>query len=791
MKYFLNVFILCLLIHFSKAQQEFKGVILDRLTGKPIEFATVSIAKKIIITNENGHFSLSDKNISNNKVMLHISATGYETKDTFIIPSRSIITIYLFQKQLLLQPVEVTAIRAGDRSPFTKTNLTKTFIEKNNTGQDIPFILNQTPNVVVNSDAGNGIGYTGIRIRGTDATRINMTINGIPYNDAESQGVFFVDLPDFASSVSSIQIQRGVGTSSNGSGAFGASMNFSTNEYNDKTYIEFNNSYGSFNTWKNTVKIGSGLVGKHFTLDGRFSNIKSDGFIDRAFSRLQSGHIGSSYWSKKTTIRFNIILGKEKTYQAWNGIPENILKINRTYNSSGTEKPGDPYANETDNYWQNHYQLFWNQKINDNWNFNTALFYTTGRGYYEQYKANKTLTDYGIQPIVIGTDTIRKSDIVRRLWLDNNYYGQIFSLQQKKEKQQFTIGGGWNKYLGNHYGEVSWTKIEPTIQSKYYNNNAYKIDLNVYAKWQQKISAQLELFTDLQYRHVRYNIDGFRDNPGLQVNTSYNFINPKAGLSYFNHNWSGFISYAIANKEPNRNDFEASIAQQPKREQLHDLELNIKRKNIINGLDIATTFYYMLYKDQLILTGKVNDVGAYTRNNIPNSYRTGIELEANYNTTLWNASYSISISRNKIKNFTEYIDDYDNYTQQAIYHGTTDISFSPSVVQNLTVNLLPAQNVELTWLGKYVSKQYLDNTSTQSRQLKAYLVNDARAIYTLHDKLLKTIRVIFQINNLFNVKYEPNGYIYSSYISGGSYIYNNYYFPMAGRNFLLALNIKI
>ena len=790
MKQFLSIVALVVMTFYVAAQQPSKAQVLDLQTGKPVEAATVTIANKVtLITSNDGSFILPQKT-SFGSYALHITATGYEPKDTTIAASKADISIYLTPQLLLLQPVEVNAIRAGERSPFAKTNLSKAFIEKNNIGQDLPFLLNQTPNVVVNSDAGNGIGYTGIRIRGSDAARINTTINGIPYNDAESQGTFFVDLPDFVSSVSSIQLQRGVGTSSNGAGAFGASINLSTNEYNDKTYIEINNSYGSFNSFKNTIKVGSGLLGKHFTFDGRFSNISSDGFIDRAQTKLQSGYISAGYWSKKTAIRFNAILGKEKTYQAWYGIPEANLLSNRTANSAGTAKPGEPYKNETDNYWQNHYQLFWNQQIGNSWKFNTALFYTPGYGYYEQYKANQKLSNYSLQPITVGTTTYTRTDLVRRLWLDTDFFGQIFSFQQKKDKHQFTIGGGWNKTNGKHFGEVITSVALPSLYNKYYNLNAFKSDINIYAKWQQQMGTYWDLFADVQYRYVSYTINGFRNNPTVRVDTKYNFLNPKFGASYHKDKWSGFISYAMANKEPNRDDFEAGISQQPKREQLNDVELNAKRSNVLKGLDVAATLYYMQYKDQLVLTGKINDVGAYTRSNIANSFRTGIELEANYQASIWNATYSISISKNKIKNFTEYVDDYDNGGQKIYNKGTTDISYSPSIVQNITVNILPIKNVEISWLGKHVGKQYLDNTSSNNRSLKAFVVNDLRAAYTLQTTWFKEARIAFQLNNLFNVKYEPNGYTFS-YISGGNYSYENYYFPMASRNWMLSLNIKL
>ncbi|HEY9364177.1 MAG TPA: TonB-dependent receptor plug domain-containing protein, partial [Chitinophagaceae bacterium] len=466
---------------------------------------------------------------------------------------------------VLLEPVEVKATRAGENSPFTRTDLSKKEIEKVNLGQDLPFLLNQTPAVVINSDAGNGVGYTGIRIRGTDATRINVTLNGIPYNDAESQGTFFVDLPDFSSSVNSIQVQRGVGTSSNGAGAFGGTINISTNEINKVPYAELNNSYGSFNTWKNTVKAGSGLLNDHFTMDLRLSNIVSDGYIDRAASDLKSLYFSIAYFNKKSSLRFNAFSGKEKTYQAWNGVSESDLENNRTVNYAGTEKPGEPYDNETDNYNQDHYQLFFNHRFNDLLSFNTAIFLSNGKGYYEQYKAGEDYADYQLPYPVYGTATILTTDLVRQLWLDNHYYGNIFSFLYKKNKSQLTLGGGFTKYDGNHFGKVIWAANGLSdVHPEWYRHNALKKDFNIYSKWQQQLLPHLYSFVDLQYRSVRYNINGFRDNPNILIGESYQFFNPKVGLHFSKNGWSTYLSYSRGSKEPNRDDFEAGIHQQPK-----------------------------------------------------------------------------------------------------------------------------------------------------------------------------------------------------------------------------------
>jgi len=689
---------------------------------------------------------------------------------------------------LLMEPVELKAIRAGENSPFTKTNLAKKQIEKLNLGQDLPFILNQTPSVVVNSDAGNGVGYTGIRIRGSDASRINVTLNGVPFNDAESQGTFFVDLPDISSSVGSIQVQRGVGTSSNGAGALGASINISTNEVNLKSYAEFNNSYGSFNTWKNTIKAGSGLVGDHFTVDLRLSKISSDGYIDRASSDLKSFYFSTAYLGKKNSLRFNMFSGKEKTYQAWYGVSETDLKTNRTVNYAGMERPGEPYDNETDNYKQDHYQLFFNQELTNHLKFSAGLFYIKGKGYYEQYKADQAYADYGLPEPIYGTDTITNTDLVRQLWLDNDFYGSIFSLQYKTDNSQLTFGGGWNRYEGNHYGDVIWAEKGLALPGRWYDLDANKNDLTLYFKQQTKVGSLVSVFYDLQYRGVKYNLYGFRNNPGIIINNTYNFFNPKVGLSFQKNEWSGYLSYSLGQKEPNRDDFETGLDQQPKAEKLNDLELGIEKRN--DKYNIGITAYYMHYKDQLVLTGKINDVGAYTRTNIPKSYRAGLELVASLKFTTWlNAAGNFSLSKNKVIDFTEYIDDYDNGGQQITQYSKTDIAFSPSMVGGATINFIPFKNVELSLISKYVGKQYLDNTQNESRKLNSYYTQDARFIYTISKTCLKELNIILQANNVFDKKYEPNGYTFSYYY-GGSLTTENYYFPMAGRNFMAGVNVK-
>ncbi len=693
----------------------------------------------------------------------------------------------VFNDTSFLQPVEVNAVRAADKTPVAKTNLDRKEIAAKNIGQDLPFILNHTPSVVVNADAGNGIGYTGIRIRGTDASRINITLNGIPYNDAESQGTFLVNIPDIASSAGSIQVQRGVGTSTNGAGSFGGSINLSTNEVITKKGLEFNSTAGSFHSFKNSLLLNSGIFAKNFTVDARLSNIRSDGYIDRASSRLQSLYASAAYVAAKKSVRFNIIAGKEKTYQAWNGIDEGRLLNDRSYNSAGTEKPGTPYENETDNYKQTHYQLFYNQQLSNTWTANVALFLTRGKGYYEQYKAGEALGDYGLPDFNNGTTIITETDLVRRLWLDNFFYGSIFSFQYKSDKRQFIFGGGINQYDGQHFGEIISAEQQAAVPMnyRYYDNPAVKKDYSAYTKWTEQLSSNWQTFVDLQLRSVDYKIKGFKYNPSLNINEQYTFFNPKAGITWTKKNLQAYLSYGRAAKEPNRDDFETGAAQLAKPEKLNDFEAGFDYKTSKKAWGI--NLYYMQYKDQLVLTGKINDVGAYTRTNIPQSYRAGVEITGRAQLNKWlSAAANVTLSKNKVKNFTEFVDDYDNGGQQTKFYESADIAFSPSVISAYSINIIPFKNGEINLMGKYVSKQYLDNTSQDSRSLKSFYVQDVKLNYMLQ----KTALLFFQVNNLFSKKYEPNGYTFS-YISGGEQTTENFYFPMAPIYFTAGINIKL
>ena len=686
-----------------------------------------------------------------------------------------------------LPPLEIKAIRLSEQAPFAKTNISKAQIALNNVGQDLPFFLENTPSVVVHADAGIGVGYTGIRIRGTDATRINFTLNGIPYNDAESMGTFFVNIPDFSSSANSIQIQRGVGTSTNGAGAFGASVNLMTNEYNPSAYLSLQNTAGSFNSFKNNIVFGSGLINNKFTIDGRVSSIRSDGFIDRANSDLKSFFLSGTYWGDNSSLRLNVFSGKERTYQAWYGVPQELLATNRTFNPAGTEKADAPYENQTDNYTQTHYQLFYNKQVNNNWKWNTAFFLTTGKGYYEEYKAGVDFSDYNID--IKGKINV-PADLVRRRWLDNNFYGQIAALSYIDSLNDLTIGGGWSVYDGLHFGTLPYlSQTFAPANFRYYDNDALKKEMNSYVKWERKLTKQFRSFIDLQYRFVNHQMNGFTKNTDLEIERTFNFFNPKMGLTYQAKNIFYYTSVAVANKEPNRDDFEASATEQPRREQLIDWEAGFEFKK--PKYAINANVYYMDYKDQLVLTGKINDVGAYTRINVPKSYRTGLELQVKYAfNKKYNTSYSITFSQNKIEEFTEYIDDYDQFTQVAIPHKNTNIALSPSLTTNRTFNWKPNDKLSFFWTSKYTSKQFLDNTQNKDRILDAFFINDINAHWTILNKTKFTMLLQLYANNVLDVQYAPNGYTFS-YIYDRTLTTSNNFYPMAGRNYWISLKIDL
>lgn len=712
-----------------------------------------------------------------------------------------------------LQPVEVRALRAAADAPFAKTELGRAQIQQQNTGQDLPYLLQYTPSVVVTSDAGGGVGYTGIRVRGTDGTRINVTLNGVAVNDAESQGTFFVDLPDLASSTSSIQLQRGVGTSTNGAGAFGATLSISSLDVMEQAGVEASATYGSFNTQKYTVRAGTGFTKSGFALDVRLSQISSDGFIDRSASDLKSLQLLAA-WKvhPKTTLRLMTLLGYENTQQAWNGVPQDSLagKSSRRYNELGMKKDGSHYDNQVDIYRQNYYQLFADHQFSKEVSGHIGLFLTRGIGYYEEYATGQDFADYGRTPFTTPAgDTFRSADLIRRRSLDNYHYGTVYSFLYEKEATKITVGGGWSQYQGRHYGDVVWAEYGYPDNYRYYNLDAQKNDINIYVKGQQTIARNLILFGDMQYRSVGYFMNGFKDNPGLRPAVTYNFLNPKAGLTYYLSNTAlnrqkVYASVALANHEPNRQDFEAGAAREPRPEQLTDIEAGyeISQKSWSAGANL----YYMRYNNQLVLTGEINDVGAYTRTNVASSYRAGLELQASVKPVGWLQLFAnATISRNRINNFTEYIDNYDDGTQLATSYGTTDIAFSPALIASATAQFQPfphslyGKGLLINIIGKHVGRQYLDNTHTSTgdvlslpanaRSIADYTLADLRLNYELPLPPLRNMGFIFAVNNLFNRYYESNGYTYG-------FVYEqqrtdvNYYYPQAGTNFLLGVSVK-
>ena len=693
-------------------------------------------------------------------------------------------------KDISLDEVLVSAIRVTAQSPVTFSNLRKEEFQSRNLGQDIPLMMNYLPSVVTTTDAGAGVGYTGIRVRGSDATRVNVTINGIPYNDSESQGTFWVNMPDFASSTESLQLQRGVGTSTNGAGAFGASLNVLTDNYSKESKGEISNSFGSFNTRKHTVKFSTGLMNEQFEIAGRLSAINSDGYIDRASSDLKSYFLQGTYVGNSTLIKGLVFGGIQKTYQAWYGLedPEK-LENDRTFNVAGMyyDENGKMkfYDNETDNYQQDHYQLHWNERWSEHWSSNFALHYTKGKGYFEQYKENEDFSDYGLEPIVLGGETIDMTDLIRRRWLDNDFYGTTFSVNYNKDKVDVIIGGGANKYEGAHFGEIIWAQYasQSEIRDRYYNDFSSKTDVNVFAKVNYQLTTKWRLFGDMQYRNVGYQANGAET--GL-VNDKFNFFNPKAGVTYvLNEKQNFYFSYSKANREPNRNDYESG---NPKPEKLDDYELGWrfsteKAKLNVNG-------YFMKYKDQLVLTGELNDVGAPVRANSGDSYRLGLEVDATFKlTNKWFLQPNVTLSQNKNQDFV--------FQRDGVFKdlGTTNIAFSPDLIAANRLVFMPIQNFQVSLLSKFVGEQYMGNIDAESSKLDSYFVNDLNVSYEIvTKKVFKSIRIDVLINNIFNLEYESNGYFYTyddDFSDPGTVttIEGAGFYPQAGINLLAGLTL--
>jgi len=702
----------------------------------------------------------------------------------------------------VLDEVLVQAVRVNATSPITHSNVDKEALEKRNLGQDIPILLNYLPSVVTTTDAGAGVGYTGIRIRGINAQSTNVTINGIPYNDAESLGTFWVNLGDFASSVESLQLQRGVGTSTNGSGAFGASVNILTDAVSEKANAEISNSFGSFNTRKHTLKFSTGKLNDHVEIAGRLSQIKSDGYIDRAASNLKSYFLQASYVDDKTLIKALTFSGKEVTYQSWNGLEDlDLLKNDRTYNTAGmyTDANGETqfYDNEVDNYQQDHYQLHWNQRYNNNWSTNVGLNYTKGKGYFEQYKEDEAFADYGLEDVVVGGETISETDLIRRRWLDNDYYVANLGVNYKNDTWNIDFGTSYGYYDGAHFGEIIWAQYASNseIRHHYYDGNGKKTDFNVFGKATYRLNSQWSLYGDLQVRFVGYKTTGLSsDRIPFNVDENYTFFNPKAGVSYnLNSNNNFYFSYARANREPNRDDFENNQTVKP--EQLNDFELGWR--HLQETFRFNVNAYYMLYNEQLVLTGNIDGVGNPVRTNSGKSYRLGLEVEAAVAITdQFSVQPNFTLSTNKNK---ETIVSQDGALANL---GKTNISFSPSFVAANALVYSPINGLQVSLLSKYVGEQYMGNTDSEKSKLDSYFVNDLNVSYELifsqDDRsrpFVKSILLTGLVNNLFNEKYISNGYYYTyddtwtdpnqvTTIEGAGY------YPQATTNFLIGATLK-
>ncbi len=772
--------------------QRVEGIVIDQETNAPLWGASVRVqgSQRGVLTDAKGHFLLADLPAS---AKLSVSFVGYQAQE---VVASAAAQILLYRSSYLQDEVVVQATRADENSAMAYSNVSAKELGKSNLGQDMPMLLNFTPSVVTTSDAGAGVGYTGIRIRGSDATRVNVTINGIPVNDSESQGTYWVNMPDFASSVNSVQIQRGVGTSTNGAGAFGGSVNMQTNTFEEKAYADLNASGGSFGTLKTTLKVGTGLMNGKFTVDGRLSRIVSDGYIDRASSNLQSAYLSAAYFAKNSFIRFNYFTGREKTFQSWYGTPEsrvtgsvadmqayidrnylstaeanNLLASGRTYNYY-------TYANQTDNYSQDHLQLLTNHRLSPNWDLDWNFHYTYGRGYYEEFKPSADLSAYGIanKPSV---------DLVRQKWLDNDFYGSTFALKYEGlQRLKLTFGGAWNRYVGRHYGLL----IQPLAYAghEWYRSRSQKTDLNLYAKANWAIASSWNAYLDLQYRTVGHKMAGIADKmQDISQIWSYQFVNPKIGITHqISSNAKVYASYALGSKEPSRQDFVDNPGTTPRAEFLRDLELGYQGSK--SKVSYQLNAYFMNYTDQLVLTGAVNSVGEAIRTNAPSSYRLGLEASVNVQLAAnltWQAN--ATVSRNRIQDFTEKLVEYADYSIVSIKHGETDIAYSPSLIGGSTLTYTQGK-LEASLLSKYVGQQYLDNTSNAARALPAYFTQDVRLGYGL----TKKIRATMLLNNVLNAMYSSNGYTFS-YLYDGALTTENFHYPQAGFNFLLGLSIRL
>jgi len=711
---------------------------------------------------------------------------------------------------MALEEIVVTSTRNSNVQGNVETLLIASLQMQNN-GANLPFLLTTTPSLVVMSDDGLGVGYTYFRIRGTHQSRINMTVNGVPLNDSESQEVFWVNMTDFASNLSSVEVQRGVGTSTNGSAAFGGSVNMQTDIAPPTPYASISFNGGMYNTFRENVKIGTGLMASGFAFDAHFSKLNSNGYLYRAFSDLLSYYASAAYYHKNTMLKFLAFGGKEKTYQAWDGIDAETLKNNPRYNPAGymgDDKDGNPqfYDNHTDNYMQQHYQLHFSHIFSPKWNMNAALHYTHGAGYYESYRFNKKLSSYGLQNFVDNQGTtIKKSDLINQKHLDNDFYGGVFSVNYSRKKINISFGGGFNKYDGAHFGKINWVKNYSHILPKdtiYYENSAQKLDGNFYAKAKWNITNELSIFGDLQYRFVNYKLNGVNDInlQDLPINKNFHFFNPKAGINYIKKGHNAYFTFAVGNREPSRNNYtEAGSKDIPTYETLFDYELGYNFSHKIFALGV--NFYFMDYKNQLVLTGKIGDTGKPLTKNVAKSYRAGIEFIGGVQIAKWlRWDVNLTLSQNKIRNFVDWVDDWNadwnnpqvvkNNGQVEVEYGNTTISFSPSITAGslFSFNL---KGFSANFQTLFVGKQYLDNTQNEQAILKPYCVNNLVVGYDIpFKKVVKKMQLKLQINNIFNHRYAANGGAYGYFESAdanGNFLpenqkYSPWFYAQAGIN---------
>lgn len=786
------------------AQFNISGKVIDKENHDILIGAHVSLKELnlITVTDENGNFKF--ENIDKGTYILEATYIGFKTYSADVkVTKDAKINIAMIMSSLMEDEVIVTASRVGEKTPLTYSEISSEELKRSNQGADLPFLLQNTPSVVVTSDAGAGVGYTGMRIRGSDLTRINVTLNGIPVNDAESNLVYFVDLPDLASSVDNIQIQRGVGNSSNGAAAFGASINIKTDEQTTEPFARLSSTFGSFNTLKNTINFSSGRNNNGFNFNGRISKINSDGYIDRAYSDLFSYQLSASWSDENDFLKFMIMNGKEETYQAWNSTPKDSLATNPTFNPSGMmyDKDGNfigYYENEIDKYDQSYYQLHYAHSFSQNMTLTASAFLTTGKGYYENYKNDKSFSSYGLPSFVIGDTIIESVNIIQQKWLDNKYYGFNIAMNHKVGRFDLNYGGSWNRYNGDHFGIINWAEYGVPLNYRWYENTGNKQYYNAFISANYELNKHLNLFAEMQYRHINYSIDGIHDDLNdVTQQHLFNFWNPKGGIFYsINDNNSAYFSVAYSNREPNRDIYTDADEIQRERvthEKLIDYELGYSHRNRKMALNV--NLFYMDYKDQLVMTGEINNVGNTIMTNVDKSYRLGLEGSAAFQFNRYFAlDFNFALSQNKILNYVDYVDNYDadwNYLGQIENNlGTTNISFSPNIIGGLNFKVTPINHLDIVFQEKYVGRQYIDNTSTLSRSLDPYFVSNININYEWKQTLFRDLNFNLSVNNIFNSKYCSNAWVYKAIVGGEEYIEDGY-FSQAGINFMFSVIVGI